>query len=406
MFEFNFDKRLISGHSASLLNDGDSFYPRLFDCIQEAKSEILIETFILEEDDIGLAFKDHLVSALDRGVKVIMTIDSWGSHYLATRYIESLVEAGAEVLIFDPQPYWLKGRPKVVNRLHRKLAVFDQKLAFLGGINICDEHITAGNPGGKRDYMVEVEGPVVQEIRQLCLSTAGITKDLNENRKDDSPAEKGEIDVALVTRDNWRHRTDIEKAYIERIRAAKKRVLIANAYIFPSYRMLRALTDAAKRGVDVKVVTQGKPDLPFFLTVTHSIYRKLVLDGVDLYEYMERPFHGKIAVFDDDWCTVGSSNLDPWSLGSNLEANVFFCDERLSHEVFQNISYLIEHSKRIDTEWVTKRSIFAVIRDTLFFHFVRWWPKLTRTLPNERPKVRNVKRSYLGDEKENDWRVV
>ncbi|VUD58839.1 Cardiolipin synthase B [Thalassocella blandensis] len=408
MLKFNLNRRIKDGHKITLLRDGEAFFPRLHELIEQAQSEVLLETFILEEDAVGKPLKESLLRAAKRGVKILLTIDSWGSFYLPQSYKDELVAAGVKLQIYDPQPSWAKGRPKLVHRLHRKLAVIDAKYAFVGGINLCKDHLVNDNPTGKRDYVAEVSGPVVRSIRQLCLAYAtkefrryfGLVDNLIDHEALAQQANDPHFNskVAFVVRDNWRHRTDIEKAYLEKIKEAKKSIFIANAYIFPSYRLTRALRKAAKRGVSVKIVTQGKPDLPYTLVAAHSTYKKFVMDGVEMYEFLGRPLHGKIAAIDDQWSTIGSSNLDPWSLGSNLEANLVIEDAAVNRQIRTYVEDLIKESKRINMQWIKHRPVLGLIRDTLLYHLMRWWPAIIRCIPNERPVIQGVRHSQSDGE--------
>src|SRR5690606_37234668 len=136
----------------------------------------------------------------------------------------------------------------------------------------------------------------------------------------------GEAAAIFVTRDNGRHRNDIEQHYLAAIRSARSEILIANAYFFPGYRLLRELRNAARRGVRVGLVLQGEPDMPMVRAASKLLYDYLLSAGVEIHEYCQRPLHGKVAIVDEDWSTVGSSNLDPLSLSLNLEANVVIRD--------------------------------------------------------------------------------
>ncbi len=223
-------------------------------------------------------------------------------------------------------------RLHVFRRMHRKLLVVDGELAFVGGINFSADHLLDFGPTAKQDYAVELRGPVVADIhgfaraasgfawhRRILAPPVGATTDASH---------AGDADVMFVLRDNRRrhdrHRARIPPRHPRRARE----VVIANAYFFPGYGFLRDLRDAARRGVKVSLIFQGEPDMQVALSAARSLYRHLVDADVRIHEYCERPFHGKVALIDDDWATVGSSNLDPLSLSLNLEANVFIRDAR------------------------------------------------------------------------------
>ncbi|WP_020210614.1 cardiolipin synthase ClsB [Gilvimarinus chinensis] len=401
MFGFrNFKGRYSQGNKLSLMQNGEEFFPTLLRRIRAAKHEIFLETFILEDDRVGGDIKKALLRAAKRGVWISVTADSWGSHFLKKEYIEELTEAGIVFQIYDPQPQWYNGRPKLFRRLHRKLAVIDGRYAFIGGINFCHDHLIGCGPHGKTDYMVEIEGPVVPEIRELCKSYVRDARD--KNLQDsiafiENPPREGNSEVAFVSRDNRHNRSNIEKSYLAAMRQAKKRIWIANAYFFPGYRFMRAIRQARKRGVEVKLVLQGDPDIPFALTLARTLYEVLVRSGVKVYEYRDRPLHAKIALIDDEWATIGSSNLDPLSLAFNLEANILVKDKHFNAQIGEKINTLVEGSQLIENSWIKRRAWYLVVKDFFMYHALRYFPRLNGLFPAHTPTIRELKREWNTD---------
>jgi cardiolipin synthase len=376
------------------LENGETFFPQLIRRINRAEKEIFIETFILGQDRVGNALQKALIAAAKRGVWVAVTADSYGTFFLDPEYIKTLTEAGVVFQIFDPQPSWLKSRPKLFRRLHRKLVVVDGRYAFIGGINLSHEHMTEHGPTAKQDYAVEIEGPIVPVIRELCKAYVPDARDhhlgeLTERLR--NPAKVGDASIAFVARDNRRFRNDIEKAYLLGIRKARKRIYIANAYFFPSFRMLHALRNAAKRGVEVVVILQGEPDIPLALRAARCLYDELTGDGVKVYEYLERPLHAKIALIDDEWATIGSSNLDPLSLALNLEANVVVLDSSFNQQLFAEMKKLVKASRLIESRWLKQRSRAHLIKNFFSYHIMRHWPSLASWFPTHTPVIREIK---------------
>lgn len=395
MFElYKGNKRFYDGNRIQLLENGEEFFPQLIRRIHRAKKEIFIETFILCEDRVGKALQKALIAAAKRGVWISVTADSYGTFFLDANYIKKLTEAGAIFQIFDPQPSWFKSRPKLFRRLHRKLAVIDGQFAFIGGINLCHEHMTEHEPIGKQDYAVELEGPIVPVIRQLCKAYVPDSHDRNLGEllpKLHNPAKVGDSTIAFVARDNRFYRNDIEKAYLLAIRKARERIYIANAYFFPSFRMLHALRNAAKRGVEVVVILQGEPDIPLALRAARCLYDELTGDGIRVYEYLERPLHAKIAVIDQEWSTIGSSNLDPLSLALNLEANIVVSDRSFNHQLMQEMRKLVKASRLIESRWLSRRSRMHLIKNFFSYHIMRHWPSLAGWFPTHTPVIREIK---------------
>ncbi|MBC8057828.1 MAG: cardiolipin synthase ClsB, partial [Rhizobiales bacterium] len=195
-------------------------------------------------------------------------------------------------------------------------------------------------------------------------------------------------EAQFVTRDNVEHTNAIERHYRAAIRSARKRVLIANAYFFPGYRLLREMRRAARRGVDVQLILQGEPDMPIVKTAAALLYDHLQRDGVKIHEYCKRPLHGKVAVVDDDWSTVGSSNLDPLSLSLNLEANVMLRDAAFATHLRERLEHLIAHEcTRVEATAPQGWRWWVQLRSTVVFHFLRHFPGWASRLPRHAPTL-------------------
>jgi cardiolipin synthase A/B len=387
-----------------LLINGETFFPRVFECIRNACSEVLLETFILAEDKVGHELQEALIVAAKRGVKVDVTVDDYGTFDLSKDFVDKLINAGVRLHIFDPQPTFRGVRFNFFRRLHRKLVVVDNEVAFVGGINISEDHITTTGPKAKQDYAVEVRGPIVSDIRTSCLDLL-----IQASNKEDallykqyakSSAQKaaGETRILLSIRDNQEHSKDIQRQYLLAIRLAKKRIVIANAYFFPSYRLLREMRRAARRGVEVTLILQGQPDMPWVSALSSLFYSYLMRAGVKIHEYCKRPLHGKVALVDDDWSTVGSSNLDPLSLSLNLEANLIIQDAAFNQQLY-------EHFQKLSTAECTPVNIKVATHGYwwrtplifISFHFMRIFPGKIGWLPAHNPELRLVsssKRTY------------
>lgn len=397
---FAFKGKFLKNNTVTLLKDGDQFFPQLIRRIRKARHEIFLETFILAEDRTGHALRKALLAAARRGVWISVTVDSYGTFFLQDQYIEQLSRAGVIFQIYDPQPQWFNSRPKVFRRLHRKLAVVDNTYAFVGGINFSDEHLTGKNAAGKRDFTAELTGPVVDDIRRLCASyVREVTpkrKAKNELNAVTSPPAHlpmlANAEVAFVSRDNRRNRSEIEKAYLVALRGAQHSVTIANAYFFPGFRFMRALRKAADRGVKVRLILQGNPDIPFALRAAQCLYDTLIRHKIEVYEYVERPLHAKIATIDNDWSAIGSSNLDPWSLALNLEANVFVKQSEFNRRLTDEMAQLIEQSRKVEYEAIAQRDWVAMLRNTFFYHFLRRLPGIISVIPNPHPKIKQMRR--------------
>ena len=392
--------RWVPGNKFTLLENGEGFFPRVFECIAAAQREVLLETFILFEDKVGKALQEALLTAARRGVQVDITIDGYGSPDLSPGYISALTSAGVRVHVFDPSPRLWGYRTNLFRRMHRKIVVVDGQRAFVGGINYSADHLADFGPEAKQDYAVEVEGPLVAEIGQYARAQLQIGQPQAGGRfrrfltrKAAQPAlpslpAAGNADAMLVTRDNRDHKSDIERHYRIAIRGARQRIIIANAYFFPGYRLLRQLRKAAKRGVDVRLILQGEPDMPIVKFAASMLYHHLVCAGVKIFEYIDRPLHGKVALTDNEWSTVGSSNLDPLSLALNLEANVIIKDRAFNQHLAENLEKLMQGScRQVKASDLPESTIWVRLRSIFVFHMLRRYPAWFGWLPAHLPRL-------------------
>src|SRR4051812_8223730 len=381
--------RWYEGNEFTLLENGEEFFPRVFGRIAAARKEVVIETFILFEDKVGLALHEVLVAAARRGVQVDLTIDGWGSPDLSERFISELLGAGVRLHVFDPGPRPFGLRPNVLRRMHRKIVVVDGEVAFIGGINYSADHLGDYGPEAKQDYAVEMRGPIVAEVHRFAHANllAGSRHNPQARRwwrlrrkvrhAPDQLPQAGAARAMLVSRDNSAHTPATEPQSRPATRGARERIGIATAYFFPGYRLIRDLRRAARRGVDVRLILQGTPDMAIVKVGASALYSHLAKAGVRIFEYCDRPLHGKVALVDEEWATIGSSNLDPLSLSLNLEANVVIRDHAFNQHLYERLALLMRHScKQVSYEDVEQSGGWLhVLRSFIAFHLVHLWPR-------------------------------
>lgn len=380
------------GNSVELLINGEDFFEHVFDAIRQAHQEVLLETFIIFEDRVGNALQQAVIEAARRGVRVIITVDDYGTCDLSSSFVAQMLEAGVQLQLFDPHPRFMGMRTNLFRRLHRKIVVVDARLAFIGGINYSVDHMSDAGISAKQDYAVRVRGPIVADIYRSALDMLGPT--LRDSFTPLSPVIEpaGDARMLMAWRDNEEHTTDIEEQYLLAMRGARKRITIANAYFFPSYRFLRELRSAAQRGVRVTLVLQGQPDMPKVRACTRMTYTWLLREGVVIHEYKQRALHGKVALVDDEWVTVGSSNLDPLSLALNLEANLFIRDRRLNQQLHDHLRDLAAvHSKQISLRGLARGQWWRAPLIFLAFHFLRHFPAIAGLFPVHGMRLKPVR---------------
>ena len=394
-----------SGNAFTLLENGEAFFPRIFQAIREARREVMVETFIIFEDKVGLELRDALIRAAQRGAKVDVLADGYGTDELSAEYLEGLAQAGVNFRVFDPRPRLFGMRTNLFRRMHRKLAVIDGETAFVGGINFSADHLADYGPQAKQDYAVEVRGPLVQDIREFMQAAIAPARRRTWRprwrTREPEGEHRGDAQAIFVTRDNESCRTDIERHYRAAIRLARHDVLLANAYFFPGYRLLRELRAAAQRGVQVGLILQGEPDMPLARLAGTTLYEYLMSAGVTIYEYCERPLHGKVAVVDDTWSTVGSSNLEPLSLALNLEANVMIRDPAFNATLRASLQRLVrEHCRKIERASPPRRKIHRLLFGVFIYHFLRRFPAWAGWLPAHKPRLRSITAPAVGGAKD------
>lgn len=311
-----------------LLETGADYFSTLIQRIDAASQEVILETYMFCDDAAGRPVADALARAAHRGVRTRLITDGIGTARLAL--FETLREAGVEHRIYNPHWFGRFG----FSRTHRKLAAVDGRFGYVGGINIVDDLYA----GGRRlelprwDFAVEVDGPVVADLlaafeaqwRRLAPGALARLPRFQRLERARGPATKHAATVAqaaFVARDNIKNRRAIEKAYLHAIGQARQEVLLANPYFMPGRKLRRALTGAARRGIEVRLLI-GRKEFAALDYAVPFLYRFLLKAGVRIAEYDKTLLHGKVAVVDGNWATVGSSNLDALSLLLNHEANI------------------------------------------------------------------------------------
>jgi cardiolipin synthase A/B len=373
------------GNRIRLLVNGEQYFPELLAAIENARRVIEIETYIFAEDNIGLRVTFALAAAASRGVEVRLLIDGFGGGEYARRLARELGVHGVQVRIYRPERWWRLER-KLLRRLHRKIAVFDEQLAFIGGINIIDDHNVPaharGRLGPRFDFAVACEGPIVQAmtlaVRRLWWTLtvvglrgrAGPLPTLRQLPRRQALA--GGVPASLVLRDNLRSRRAIERAYLQAFDGAREQVVIANAYFLPGRRFRAALLAVAARGVRVRLLLQGQPEYPLQFHAQRALYGQLLAGGAEIHEYTASYLHAKVAVVDERWATVGSSNIDPYSLLLAREANVVVNDRAFAQQLAAVLGEAIEQSsRRIHAADYARRGWFARARDWCAYFVVR-----------------------------------
>ncbi len=349
--------RFLGGNRVELLQGGDALFPRMCQAIAAAQREVWLATYIFHDDPAATLVADALKLAAARGVAVHVVVDGFGSIATLGRVRAMFAGTAVRLEVFRPLDRWYAWlQPGQLRRLHQKLCVCDDKLAFVGGINIIDDRHDMNHgwtDAPRLDFAVAVEGPLAQavqataramwarshlwrgwrdEVRAIARSARPVKeamtllRDLSSSPEPPADVEPEPVRAAFLVRDNLRQRRSIERSYVEAIRHARVSVDIAVPYFYPGHGFRTALRRAARRGVRVRLLLQGKVDYRIAALAAQALYGEMRGTGIRIFEYTPAFLHAKVAVVDEDWATVGSSNIDPLSLLLNLEANVVVRD--------------------------------------------------------------------------------
>lgn len=328
------DSPLLAGNRVQLLQDGPSTYRAMLASIAAARDHIHMETYILDDDEVGRQFVQALLARQRQGVQVSLIYDSVGALNTSPALLQGLRDGGVRVLEFNPvNPLNAKVGWSVNQRDHRKLLIVDGRTAFLGGINISSVYSggSFGKPGrlradGKlpwRDTHLQLDGPVVAEFQKLFLETWRKQRGTPLGERNFFPRllPQGDEVVRAIGSSPDDADSPIYRTLLSAINAAETEVLVTNAYFVPDAQLIAALTDAAARGVDVRLVLPGRTDSALVFHAGRASYDVLLRGGVRLFERQQALMHSKTALVDGVWSTVGSTNLDWRSFLHNDEVN-------------------------------------------------------------------------------------
>lgn len=319
------------GHRFHLLEDGARFFPIMQDAIVHARTFVLLEMYLFESGAVADRFVSALSDAAGRGVKVYLLLDDFGAWKLQNKDRARLVEAGARIAYYNPLHYGKLSHN--LFRDHRKLLLVDGEVAFTGGLGITDEFDPPRHPESAwRDTVIEIRGPNVADwqvlFEEAWVHWSGQPLVLPPVQPPPrAGSQRGRVVVAQAPR-----QVEIRRSFVCAVRTAERRIWMATAYFVPSWKLRRALRQAARHGIDVRLLLPGPiTDHPGVRHAGRRFYNRLLRNGVRIFEYQPRFTHTKLMLC-DDWVSTGSSNVDRWNLHWNLEANQEVADRQFAAE--------------------------------------------------------------------------
>ena len=369
---------LVVGNKVTLLENGAATYRAMFNAIEGAEDSINLETYEFDDDPIGEEFADALIARQRAGVQVNIIYDAIGSIRTPESFFQRMRDSGIRVLQFDPlSPTARRFHWATIHRDHRKLMIIDGRIAILGGINLSDVYSSSSGSSGHREHHpstvdlgswrdtdIEIEGPAVAECQKLFLGhwTSQKGRPLSPRNYFPPLQPQGKAIVRIIgfTPD------DLSVIYVTLISAinnAETNVYITDAYFAPDARMIDAMEAAAHRGVDVRLLVPGANTSRLVEAAGRSYYSQLMNAGVKVYEWHGTMIHAKTATVDHVWSTVGSSNLDWWSLARNDEVTATIISDSFGQQMDHMFDQDLGNSDAIDPEAWQSRSIFERISE-------------------------------------------
>lgn len=371
---------LVGGNRLELLIDGPATYDAMFAAIDAARDHINLESYIVEADGPGEELARRLLAQCNRGVKVNLLFDGFGSLQTKAAYFDALRAGGVQLCEYNPLRSWDRIFSRAVHRRdHRKLLVVDGRVAFVGGINISGVYASgsAGLPGSSpgedsrsatppwRDTHLRIEGPLAAEFQRLFLQHWSCHADATLQPADylPPPLACGRVRGAVASCEAGQRRNPFYRALLKAIDHAQQRVSITVAYFVPTRRLVRSLSAAARRGVDVRLVLPSESDAWAPLHAGRSHYARLLQAGVRIYERQGALLHAKTTVIDGVWATVGSANLDWRSFMHNAEANAVVLDPAFGAEMESVFRTDVAASREVTLDQWKRRGFFQRLRE-------------------------------------------
>jgi cardiolipin synthase len=374
---------LTKGNKVVLLADGQATYAAMFKALENAKDHINLESYIIEDDEVGRKFADLLLQKQAEGVQVNLVYDSLGSMKNPAAFSQRLRDGGIQVVEFNPlNPLEARGKWGPTHRDHRKILIVDGKVAIMGGINISEVYSSSPFKRKKnqkapihwRDTDIQIEGPAVAELQKLFFATWLQQKGPELSERNYFPAlkEAGYALVRVVGATPGETNRIPFIMYVSAITFAAHSIHMTNSYFIPDDQIVKSLTEAAERGVDVKVIVPGITDSRLALHAQRYHYPPLLKSGVKIYERDTSLLHAKTAVIDQVWSTVGSTNMDFLSLLNNDEVNAVILSKEFAVEMEKMFVGDLENSRQIHWKEWKKRPLLPRVREWFLNLFVQW----------------------------------
>ena len=325
-----------------IVHGGSEYFRLMLQMIDGAKYTIHLQVYIFEDDETGKQVGDALMRAAQRGVKVYVLVDGYASRRLDSDFRERVQAAGVRFSLFEP--FFRSGSFYVGRRLHHKVLVTDSAHALVGGINISDRYNDIRDSAAWLDWAVYAEGEISYKVDKFCIEIWRGSTLPREYEEVTFSAPKVEAECLVrMRRNDWvKRKTEVYRSYMEIFTTAEKQVTLMSGYFWPGQKLLRRMSAAAKRGVKIRLMLAGVSDIPIAKSAERYVYRRLFKSDIEVYEYQGNVLHGKIAVADTCFVTVGSYNVNNISAYASLELNLDIKDDDFAVTVEQKLDKILQ----------------------------------------------------------------
>lgn len=380
---FESKKNNLPFKSVQLVHSGDDYFSRLERIINDAVTEIHIQTYIFDNDATGKRILFALKKALNRQVKVYLLLDGFGSLSFPNEISKEFRQAGGHIRFFSP--LFSASSFYIGRRLHKKVVVADGKVALIGGINIANRYHGTSNTKPWLDFAIEINSSIAKDIQSHCK--ANYSKKKSALRKTILPTFEVEEKVMIqILQNDWLNRkSEISEAYIQAVSEAKEKVIIVGSYFLPGRKLTNALLEASKSKVKIQLILSGVSDLPMTRRASCYLYSKLLKHNIELYEWNQSVLHGKAMVVDGSWSTIGSFNLNNLSSYASIEMNVGIESPAFAALFEEELQQILLQCQKITPEsFQTRNTISSKINNALSYYITRGIEIIVTYLPYKR----------------------
>ncbi|MDD5149168.1 MAG: phospholipase D-like domain-containing protein [Flavobacterium sp.] len=353
-----------SPETITLVHSGEDYFSRLERIILEAKTEIHIQTYIFENDTIGKKIIEALKKAASRNVKIYILIDGFGSFSFPRELMTDLRQNGINFRLFSP--FFSANSLYIGRRLHHKIVVADSEIALIGGINIADKYLGTATKTPWLDYAVQINDmKIAKSLSKICLDIYFRKRRVNRKKITSVFQNFEEVTVNILQNDWLKRKSEISNTYIKSFLKAKEEIVIVGSYFLPGRRLITALKKASKNNVKIKLILSGISDLPMARRASCYLYSKLLRYNIELYEWKKSVLHGKAAVIDNQWTTIGSFNLNNLSSYASIEMNVGINSVEFSKKFLLHLNEIMFQCEKTTPESLK-------LKNRLTSRFVNW----------------------------------